>query len=357
MTTSGWQALIAGLSSAGEEITKSAEDLDSIDRADAQRALVRALNNQLGRFEIDRELPELVPFNGWREKFFLDNPDYRYWITDIRDDGEYRISGNVGDSVYQSITVYAGTNIATTTAVARVDSDLLAVNSAGDFEIMLSGNDIDGGTRLQLPPGSTSVWVRYVHEQVHPARPGECRIETLGGLPDRPPADAGRLDRDLSRLGALLTALPKLLELSVNAGINAPNTIRHWTAMAGGAAFTEPGIHYLRGSWRLSADEALLIEGPLVSCRHWNIVLYNRFLNSLDYRHHVISRTGATSTIRDGCFRFVLAARDPQLDSHDWLDTQGRGFGLFVLRFLQADTDPELPTIRCVRLADLIAPR
>ncbi|OBI76434.1 DUF1214 domain-containing protein [Mycobacterium asiaticum] len=357
MTTSGWQALIAGLSSAGEEIVKSTEYLDSLDRADAQRALLRALNNLLGRFEIDRELPELVPFNGWREKFFMDNPDYRYWITDLRDDGEYRITGNVGDSVYQSITVYAGTDIASTTAVARVDSDSLTVDSDGDFEIVLSTNAIDDGTRLRLPTGSTSVWVRYVHDQVHPARPGSCRIETLGGPADRPPADSGRLDRDLSRLGALLTQLPKLLEFSVAADVKAPNSIRHWTAMAGGAAFTEPGIHYLRGSWRLNPDEALFIEGPLVSCRHWNIVLYNRFLNSLDYRHHVISRTAATSRIRDGRFRFVLAVRDPQLASHDWLDTQGRGFGLFVLRFLQPAADPELPTVRCVPLADLIGPQ
>jgi hypothetical protein len=149
--------------------------------------------------------------------------------------------------------------------------------------------------------------------------------------------------------------LPRLFDFSVAPDLKAPNGVRHWTAMTGGAAFTEPGIHYLRGAWQLAADEGLVIEGRLVPCRHWNIVLYNRFLNSLDYRHRVVSRTAATSSIADGRFRFVLADRDPHADGYDWLDTGGRRFGLFVMRFLQPDSEPELPTVRCVRLDELTA--
>jgi len=121
--------------------------------------------------------------------------------------------------------------------------------------------------------------------------------------------------------------------------------------MTGGAAFTEPGIHYLRGSWSLAPDESLVIDGPLVSCRHWNIVLYSRFLNSLDYRNRTVSRTATNATVADGRFRFALAGRDPGIEDHDWLDTEGRAFGIFVMRFLRPETEPELPDVRVVSLA------
>src|SRR6185437_4541210 len=131
MPNDGWRDLVAGLSAAGRDLDESTAELGAAERADGQLALLRAVNNLLGRFEVDRDAPELVPFNGWRQKFFMDNPDYRYWITDIRDDGEYHITGNVGDSVYQSVTVYVGTNIANATAVARIDTDELEADSDG----------------------------------------------------------------------------------------------------------------------------------------------------------------------------------------------------------------------------------
>src|SRR5690554_3480469 len=88
-----WTELVDGLRDAGERLAAATADLDPLERADAFRALLRGLNNQLGRFEVDRERPELVPFNGWREKLFMDNPDFRYWVADIRDDRRYRIRG------------------------------------------------------------------------------------------------------------------------------------------------------------------------------------------------------------------------------------------------------------------------
>ena len=87
----GWTRLIDGLRDAGQKLDELTADLDPRERADGYRALLRALNNLTGRFEGDSETPELEPFNGWRDKFFMDNPDYRYWITDIRDDRSYRI--------------------------------------------------------------------------------------------------------------------------------------------------------------------------------------------------------------------------------------------------------------------------
>ena len=51
----------------------------------------------------------------------------------------------------------------------------------------------------------------------------------------------------------------------------------------------------------------------------------------------------------------MLAGRDPG-GPGDWLDTEGRPFGLFVFRFLQAEREPELPTVRRCAVADLGRP-
>ncbi|MGV0714671.1 DUF1214 domain-containing protein [Mycolicibacterium sp. XJ662] len=344
----GWEKLVDGLRDAGRRLDESTADLDSIDRADGFRALVRAANNLLGRFESSRDRPELVPFNGWRERFFMDNPDYRYWITDIRDDCVYRITGNVGDSVYQSMTVYAGT-IENAAAVARTDTDSMAIDDNGDFEVLLSSD----ANHLELPDGSSSLWVRYVHTGSNPVDPGSCRIDVVQGQEAASAVDPSRLQRDLTKLGAFLGYLPDVFAAAAAGDMKTPNTVRHWSAMTGGAAFTEPGIHYLRGAWQLEDDEALVIEGSLPRCRHWNIVLYNRFLNSLDYRRHTVTHSAASTTVDDGHFRFVLAARAPGVEGYDWLDTEGRRFGLFVMRFLQPVDEPALPTARRVTLSEL----
>ena len=123
--------------------------------------------------------------------------------------------------------------------------------------------------------------------------------------------------------------------------------------MTGGAVYTEPGIHYLRGGWQLEPGEALVIEGEAPRCRYWNILLYSRFLNSLDHRHRRVSATGATARLSGSRYRFVLAAQDPGLADADWLDTEGRPFGIAVMRFLQPDAEPKVPEARRVRLADL----
>lgn len=357
-----WNAFVDGLRAAGDQLAADTSGLDVDQRADAYRALLRALNNQLGRFEVDRERPELVAFNGWREKMLMDNPDFHYWVADIRDDRRYRITGSIGDAVYQSVTVYSSTGPLTTTATARADSDSIAVHDDGRFELTLSPQDpSDGSDWLELRPGSSKVWVRQFHHDAGTDRLGSCRIEPLDDPPPEPMIDTARFDAHLSRLGSGLASFPSIWSRSVRDDLAEPNSVRHWTEMAAGAAFTEPGIHYLRGSWALDEGEALVVEGSAPPCRYWNVLLYSRVLNSLDHRHRSVSRTDGTARVTDGRYRFVVSATDPgSLETGiraeangDWLDTEGRPFGLFVFRFLQPASDPELPMVRRCRISDV----
>ena len=349
-----WDAFVDALGAAGRRLADDTAGLDEAERADGFRALVRGLHNQLARFEVDRDLPELLPFNGWRQKFFMDNPDFRYWVADVRPGRRYRITGDRGSAVYVSITAYAGSGTAGAEAVARLGGDDLEFGDAGEFTVVLGGDRPDHGAWLPLPEGTTAVWVRFFHEDAGASRESRCSIERIGsGGPVPPPIDPGRFQHHLDRLARTVSFLPAAFAAASADDRARPNEIRHWAEMSGGAAFTEPGIHYLRGGWELGPGEALVLEGEAVQCRYWNVLLYSRFLNSLDHRHRQVSRTGATATVAGGRYRFVLAAEDPGPGAGDWLDTEGRPFGIVVLRWLHPERTPGPPSARRCRVEDL----
>lgn len=346
-----WRAFVAGLGEAGERLARRTAELSPEEQADGFRALLRALHNQLGRFEVDRERPELVPFNGWRQKFFMDNPDFVYQVADVRPDRRYCITGTRGDAVFVSLTAYAASGLADAAATARLDSDSLTFDAAGRFSVTLSAERPAAGDWLRLPEGASAVWVRHFYEDVRNDALGACTIEALDGGPPPPFIEPDRFARHLARLGSTLSRVSAVLGAVEKDERPRANTVRHWSEMQGGAAFTEPGIHYLRGAWELGPGEALVIEGEAVPCRYWNVLLYSRFLNSLDHRHRTVSLTGSRIPLRDGRYRLVLAARDPGVPS--WLDTEGRPFGLFVMRWLHAERAPELPALRVVRVDEV----
>ena len=342
-----WRAFVAGLAEAGERLGRSTANLSRDEQADGFRALLRALHNQLARFEVDRERPELVPFNGWRQKLFMDNPDFQYWVADVRPDRRYRVHGRRGDATFVSLTAYEASGIVDASAAARLDSDALHFDAEGRFSVTLSAERPASGDWLRLPDRVSSVWVRQFHEDARNDALGSCAIEALDGGPPPPFIEPDRFARHLARLGPALARVAAAFGAVEAEERPRANQVRHWSEMQGGAAFTEPGIHYLRGAWELEPDQALVLEGEAVPCRYWNVLLYSRFLNSLDYRHRSVSLTGSRIPLRDGRYRLVLAARDPGVPG--WLDTESRRFGLFVLRWLRPERPLALPGLRVMR--------
>ncbi|HEX2593459.1 MAG TPA: hypothetical protein VHL34_18300, partial [Rhizomicrobium sp.] len=126
-----WQTFVTSLGEAGRRMADASADLSPEERADGFRALARALANQLGRLEADDAKPELAPFNLWRQKFYMDNPDCLYLVAEIARGGRYRIDGVARGAVFTSINVYAGAGLEAQT-VARVTSDDLKRDAQGD---------------------------------------------------------------------------------------------------------------------------------------------------------------------------------------------------------------------------------
>jgi hypothetical protein len=194
------------------------------------------------------------------------------------------------------------------------------------------------------------VWVRQFYDD--PTRmDGTCTITRLDPVAQPPLIEPGRFARRLANMGSTLDTASKVIAHG-GRGAEAVNGVREWSEMQGGAVYTEPGIHYQRGAWQLDAGQALVIEGTMTPARHMSVLLYSRFLNSLDYRNRQVSLTGPRiRTDADGRFRLVIAAEDP--GAPNWLDTEGRPYGIFVIRWLQPEATPLLPTARVVSLVDL----
>jgi hypothetical protein len=346
-----WSQFVESLQAAGSRIDEATRGLGADERADGFRALARALSNQLGRLEVDDARPELAPFNLWRQKFFMDNPDCLYWVAEIARAGRYRIEGVARGAVFTSVNVYAGAGLEAKT-VARITSDDLQCDAGGRFSLTLGGDAAAAdGQWAPIPEGANMIWVRQFYDDPR-AMDGACRIERLDPAPLPPLIEPVRFARRLANTAATLDRASKVLARSSSGGGEPENALREWSEMQGGAVYTEPGIHYQRGGWRLEPGQALLIEGRAVQARHWSVLLYSRFLNTLDYRNRRISLTGPRiETDSEGRFRIVLAAEDP--GGVDWLDTEGRPFGIFVVRWLQPAATPSLPTARVVSLAEL----
>ncbi|MEM7136511.1 MAG: DUF1214 domain-containing protein [Myxococcota bacterium] len=99
-----------------------------------------------------------------------------------------------------------------------------------------------------------------------------------------------------------------------------------------------PGIGYIGASYKLADDEAIKIEGKRIPCRYWSCQLLSHFLQSGDYRHHVVSLNDRQVTYdSDGSFRIYASRQDPGVKN--WLDTDGRRRGQVVLRTLLAEVD------------------
>ena len=101
----------------------------------------------------------------------------------------------------------------------------------------------------------------------------------------------------------------------------------------------------------LGADEALLIEGIMPSCRYANITLWNRYLQTFDHRFRQIGLNMAQLDLDDERrFRILIAHQDPGYK--DWLDTEGRAYGTVYCRFLLAEGEIETPKCTVLAFAD-----
>jgi hypothetical protein len=284
-------------------------------------------------------------------------PDFTYTYAPIRGEGNYRIAGYRGTSLFAVLTVsetYFTRTEHPKPGLANYDFDDLTIAEDGAFEVILSAERPAGydGDWWFLDPGATNLAVRHaMYDWLREVDP-RMTIERLDVPAARPRTSA-------EELSARMTEVAQWVEYS----------IQHWLIHV--AESREKGIinrlevHdysgftgsswsqvYLEGLYDIDEDEALIIETEIPEqVRYWSFLLADELFATLDWTHRQSSLNAFQARLdADGLFRGVVAGRDPGVPN--WLDTGGFRKGAIQCRWNQASSTPR-PRLTRVALKEV----
>ncbi len=330
------------------------------DTAGGIRVIANLLEGGLvGHFDDDPREPVFRQIVTSTRKSLGDNADAIYFDAPVSAEYSYRVTGRIAGAVYVSFTVEAGGadgGFPERTAGVLNDADF-DVDSDGRFEIFFGGPPRDRNW-IGLDPDASRITSRHYFEQEQsPAVPpipdfalGIEPVEPLAPLP--PPTDASvaaGLRRVIRYVRSRSLEMPKPGEAVQPAFVSQiPNTFPP-PVPPGHHPLAAADASYSMAPYLLGPDEALVMNGRWPECRCANVSLWNRHLQTYDYAHRQVSLNRAQTRLEaDGTFRMVLAHRDPGVPN--WLDTEGRPFGLVFWRYFLPSGEIETPQATVIKL-------
>ena len=340
------------------------------DIAEGQRYLLHLLSAAIDFYlEGDPARPWFVSMVSPIRKYLGDNPDARYFFTPLYGDRYYRITGRRKGQEYLSYTVHGGSHDGNWNApgIAHINHREIYAKSNGSYEILVGPQQPADFSGNFLRTGAQTAYIinRHYYENeknaaADPAVQPELQIEPLE--PPGPPPLA--TDTDIAQR---LRAVANFLRVStLELPPPTPQTVPAWWSLVPnqmgetrhfGADQNDIGLGaidntYTAGPYALAPGQALLLEGRMPTCFFANVVLWNRFLQSDDYRYRQLSLNRRQMHLgADGSYRIAVSPTDPGIP--DWLDTGGRSDGIIQWRFLLAEGQVERPRTRLVPIAEI----
>lgn len=297
----------------------------------------------------DRDNPILTDIIGPYLKWGGDNSDAFYQLAPLDPNRTYRVTGNRGDAVYLSMTVYGGPGGGqySNRIVGTMNDRTLDIDDNGDFEFLLSP-DPQSGAWLRLDPDAEFALTRDYLTEPRVGRRPTWKIEALD-RPSRRRDSAEDLTRRLRAAKAWLREQVSFLP----SRIGPPNEIHEPFPVPEHAyGWSAADAAYAMGAYELQPDQALVVEGTSPECAFWNLCLWNPFLHTYDYTYERVTINGAQVSYEpDGSWRIVISDRDP--GHPNWVSTAGRSAGLIWLRWFLPDRTPARPRCTVVPLDEV----
>ncbi len=343
-----WEDFCEGLKRVGRVVMAEGCPATPLDRAEGYRYLTRLLRAGLeSRLEYgDPRFPGFYQLSNETIKIGNDNPDNLYQNCTISGRYAYRITGTRGTVPYLSLGTKAGGYGSTgrMEPTGQLDAEDLQVGPRGELEIQVACEPRPGNW-LPMTPESSMLIVRQTFADRRREEPARLRIERLGERVEArltPDELAAGLQGALAFVQGTAELFVSWMEGYAAHTNQLPADDQEKCQRAGGDA----RIHYFQSRWRLAADEALLVEAPVIpECEGWNFQLSNFWMESLDYRHHRIHVNQHTATYEaDGSVRIVVAHRDPGPSWPNWLETVGHREGGMLFRWIGARSHPPVHT-------------
>jgi len=299
-------------------------------------------------------------------KFRGDNGDAIYFDASIRSDREYVVRGNMAGAVYVSMTIEEGPGegMYPTGTAAGLHDGQFDVDANGNFEIILSAREHERNW-LELTPSSMCVTTRHYFEEdvcaaADPARYIPLSIEPL--VDPGPPAAFTPEVQDQRVAGGIQRVMNFLRGDTLDQPPRKPGEQPTWVSTTpnvfnkpekpGDMAFSAMDIAYSMAPYLLGPEKALVISGRFPKCKFANVCLWNRYIQSYDYNNRRVSLNRKQTQLEaDGSFRMIIAHEDPGVPN--WMDTEGRPFGMVYWRFLLPEGEIETPRAEVVDFSTL----
>ncbi|MCU0270066.1 MAG: hypothetical protein MUF83_15660 [Acidimicrobiales bacterium] len=333
------------------------------DLPDGYRSVANTLEGALFlAFDSDPERPFFRQIVSRTRKMLGDNPDALYYTAPVRGDRAYRVTGNTAGAAYLSFTVETasqggGYSAATAGVLRDRDFDIAA---DGSFEVFFGGAH-RARNWLGLDAAASELIVRCYFEEPEPVAADPTRVVPLRIEPVEPvgppaPWDDASVAAAWRRVATFLRSRtleqPKPGEREQPSWVSTTPNVFPPPELPGNFAFAAADAAYSMAPYVLGTDEALVVTGRWPTCAFANVSIWNRYLQTYDYAHRPVSRNRASTALEpDGSFRMVIAHADPGVPN--WIDTEGRSFGMVFWRFFLPEGDIETPQATVVPLAEV----
>jgi hypothetical protein len=288
--------------------------------------------------------PRFVEIVGPDKKWGGDNADAFYRFIPVDPARTYRVTGERGDAVYLSLTVYGGPDDGhySERIVGSANDDTITFDADGRFELYLSPvpPPVEGATWIELEPDAVAGITRDYLADPSTGRRTSWEIECIDD-PTQPPPEWRETDADLAR--RMRCALTWVRDQAAIApiGIGEPNHVDPPypvpTVTFGWAA---GDASYALGGYQLADGEALVLRGRSPECVFWNLCLWNPLLHTYNYAYDRVTINGMQVAYEDdGSWVIVIAAGDP--GHPNWVSTQGHQAGRIWFRWFLPEHTPD----------------
>lgn len=374
LSAKAWKEFITKLDEAGSNILNELGAVNARERAEGFRYLTRLISIGLDIHleHADATHPTFTRIITDTRKFIGDNPDTEYDYVTLDGSCEYRIWGSRGISTYLAFCTYGKDAEGIPTIGSNVSDADITFNEDGNFELFLSAeNTRNAGNWQQINKETTHMLVRQYFTGDRSDR-GTYQIEALTPAEPPVPYSEEKLMLQLSKIGDFVKETSEMsAALSIFAALNSVSSeqlgegeIHETFEVAGGELVKDerpsveelagkidpkaiaghmptPDIQYSGAWWELKPDEVVVIEGKPINSRYWSIQVFNRWLESPDYRYSKVDINSTEVTYEDdGSFIVVLAPEDKGFKN--WISTDGFIAGQVCFRSLMAEDAPEV---------------
>lgn len=385
-SAASWREFTDLLATAGDSIFNEFGATSARERAEGLRYLTRLISIGLDMHleHVDSAHPTFTRIINDTRKFIGDNPDAEYDYATLDGQQEYCIRGHRGVSEYLGFCLYGRNAEGATTVDANINDAEMDFAADGSFELYLSKQNSRGMKNwLPLTDDTYCILVRQYFIADRSQR-GTYSIKCL--TPAAKPAvldettmherlmNVAHFVRDTSAMSAALSIFSALNSVSSSnlaegEAYHSPELVDgklisdEQTSVQDLAAKIDPkiisghmptlDIQYSGAWWTIRPGEAVVIEGKALKSRYWSLQIFNRWMESPDYRYDKVHTNSAEVHYEeDGSFIVVLAPEDKGF--RNWISTNGFSEGQVCFRALLAESAPQI-TYRIETVSSLLA--